>query len=123
MFKSQHADIAGPHQETVRRGAEHALGAEGAAVLHEIDYEDVSITPEGARMVMSAARSLVGEYMPAKDPASLTVRECIALFLDHIFWDENSGGLVMCSDVDTHSVCLPLPSRCWRVRTRSRLLH
>jgi hypothetical protein len=110
-----------PHD--LRVEVEHALGGPGAALLHDIDYQDVSITPEGARMVMRAARTLVERHMPAKDPASLTVRECIALFLDDVFWEERSGGLVLCSALSGGSACLTLPRRCWRVRGVPSLLH
>ncbi len=84
-------------------------------VLHELDYQDVTITPQGAEMVKRAACSVIDQYMPAVGSDSLTVREAISMFIDHIFWDEKSGRLFMCTDVVTRSVCLPLPKSHWGI--------
>lgn len=96
-----------------------AAAGQGELKLHELDYQDVALTAEGARMVKSAARSVIDQYMPALDSAKITVREAMALFIDHVFWEENTGGLYMCTDVATRSVCLPIPSRCWSIRRSS----
>lgn len=85
-------------------------------VLHELDYQDVAITPQGAKLVKRAAQSVIDQYMPAVDSAKITVREAMALFVDHVFWEEKTGGLFMCTDVATRAVCLPLPRSHWTIR-------
>ena len=85
-------------------------------ILHELDYQDVAITPQGAKLVKRAAQSVIDQYMPAVDSAKITVREAMALFVDHVFWEEKTGGLFMCTDVATRAVCLPLPRSHWSIR-------
>nr|WP_321255901.1 hypothetical protein [uncultured Pseudodesulfovibrio sp.] len=85
-------------------------------VLHAIDYEDVALTREGARLVQLGARAVMRQYMPGMDSDRLTQAQAVALFVDKLFWEELSGGLIMCTDVAEMSVCLPIPRKHWSVR-------
>jgi len=85
-------------------------------VLHAIDYEDVALTREGARMVQVGAQAVMRQYMPGVDFEKLTQAQAVALFVDKLFWEEHSGGLIMCTDVADKSVCLPIPRKLWTIR-------
>lgn len=85
-------------------------------VLHAIDYEDVALSSEGARIIHFGARAVMRQYMPAVDFEKLTRSQAIALFVDKVFWEENSGGLIMCADMAERSLCLPVPKEHWMVK-------
>lgn len=85
-------------------------------VLHAIDFEDVALTREGAKIVHLGARAVMRQFMPAADSDKLTPSQAVALFVDKIFWEENSGGLIMCTDVADRSLCLPIPKAHWKVK-------
>lgn len=85
-------------------------------VLHAIDFEDVALSQEGAKLVHHGARAVLRQFMPAANSDGLTMAQAVALFVDKVFWEENSGGLIMCTDVAERSLCLPIPSDHWKVR-------
>ena len=85
-------------------------------VLHVIDYEDVALSREGAKIIHMGARMVMRQYMPAADSDKLTSAQAVALFVDKVFWEENSGGLIMCTDVADRSLCLPIPKVHWKLR-------
>ncbi|BCS90063.1 hypothetical protein [Pseudodesulfovibrio sediminis] len=85
-------------------------------ILHAIDFEDVALTREGARLVHLGAKAVMRQYMPAADCDSLTASQAVALFVDKLFWEEHSGGLIMCTDMADKSVCLPIPRRHWGLK-------
>jgi ABC-type polar amino acid transport system ATPase subunit len=84
--------------------------------LHELDYQDVAISREGVRLVRKAAGMVMDRYMPGGDSSRLTVAQAVAMFVDHVFWDERTGGLILCMDMDSRLLCLPIPRAHWNVR-------
>ncbi len=92
-------------------------------VLHVIDFEDVALSREGAKLVHHGARAVMQQYMPAADSGKLTPSQAVALFIDKVFWEENSGGLIMCADLADKSLCLPIPKAHWRVREDNSLVQ
>ena len=101
-------------------GARHrvleVLGMEGA-VLHELDYEDLALTRTAMRMVRQAAVEVLGRF-GSVEPTGIPLARALALFLDHVFWDEKTGGLILCADFPDQSYCLPLPRDLWGLRNR-----
>lgn len=85
-------------------------------VLHEIDYQDVALTRDGVKLVHLGAKAVMRQFMPAADSDKLTRAQAVALFVDKVFWEERSGGLVMCADIAERSLCLPIPKKHWSVR-------
>lgn len=94
-----------------------------STMMHALDYRDVALTPTGSRLVVSAARRVVGQYMPGTDPNKLTEYQAVALFVDRVYWIESSGGLVMCTDLAGASFCLPIPKKHWALREHTRRVH
>ncbi|WP_319471914.1 hypothetical protein [uncultured Pseudodesulfovibrio sp.] len=92
-------------------------------ILHAIDFEDVALSREGAKLVHYGARAVLRQFMPAADSDNLTAAQAVALFVDQVFWEENSGGLIMCTDMADRSVCLPIPKAHWTVRDDSRVFQ
>lgn len=92
-------------------------------MMHALDYQDIALTITGARMVFSAAREVVSRYMPGADPEKLTVEQAVAMFIDRVYWVESSGGLVMCTDMEDTSFCLPIPSDHWALREQRAVVH
>lgn len=106
--------MSGMHQSP---NIESFLGNYGVEpVLHAIDPEDVALSREGAVIVHRGAQAIMRQYMPAADAKRLTRSQAVALFVDRVFWEEHSGGLVMCTDIAERSLCLPIPKKYWTVR-------
>lgn len=102
-----------------RQRVRQVLGGSGKD-LHELDYEDVALTSAGMRLVRRAATAVLQQFLSAAGELSLA--RSLALFLDHVFWDEQSGGLILCADFPGKSYCLPIPRECWALRPlRGRL--
>ncbi|GEM_PF-1009478 len=92
-------------------------------MMHALDYQDVALTPTGARMVANAAREILSRYMPGCNPDKLTLDQAVAMFVDRVYWIESSGGLVMCSDLDKTSFCLPIPRDHWALREHNHVVQ
>ena len=104
--------------------AEAVAEAEGtAAVLHALDHEDVQLSEHGLRLVRNAAKSVMRRVAPAMDADGLTLAQSVALFVDHIFWEEASGGLFMCCDLNGKGVCLPIPKEHWSIAAPAGRTH
>jgi len=113
-YKEKEATMSSMHQNATTA---EVLGNYGVdPVLHAIDYEDVALTQEGARLVHLGAKAVMRQFMPAADADGLTRSQAVALFVDQLFWEEHSGGLIMCTDVAERSVCLPIPKKHWNVK-------
>ncbi len=95
---------------------------QGGERLHEMDYEDVALTDAGMRLVRRAATAVM-EQLVGLNEGELPPSRALALFLDHVFWDEMSGGLILCAELPGRSICLPIPRECWAMRPRPGRLH
>ena len=91
--------------------------------LHAMDFEDVALSGEAARLVLRGARELARRFMPGVDADGLTPSRVMALFVDHVYWEERSGGLLLCADMADRALCLPIPREHWRVRTEGVAIH
>ncbi|MHC1700697.1 MAG: hypothetical protein AB9900_06930 [Humidesulfovibrio sp.] len=100
--------------QPVRNQVLKALG-QAQDSLHELDYEDVALSAAGLALVRRAAATVLRRLngMAAED---LPLSRALALFLDHVFWNEATGGLILCADLSSQSVCLPIPADCWGIR-------
>ena len=52
-------------------------------ILHLIDFEDVALSREGAKLVHHGARIVMRQYMPAVDSDKLTAAQAVALLKKH----------------------------------------
>ncbi|HWR02573.1 MAG TPA: hypothetical protein VN419_01035 [Humidesulfovibrio sp.] len=91
--------------------------AGGGGPLHELDYDDLALSAQGMRMVRRAAMDVLRRFS-AVDENEVTLARALALFLDHVFWEEKSGGLLLCADFPDQSFCLPIPRDCWSMKPR-----
>jgi hypothetical protein len=115
MQKQREVTMGGMHQSGSQASFLDSFGVEPR--LHQIDYEDVALSREGARLVHAGAKAVMRQYMPGADFEKLTRAQAVAMFVDQLFWEENSGGLIMCADLPDTSLCLPIPRKHWSVRT------
>lgn len=83
--------------------------------LHELDYEDVALSAAGLKLVRQAA-ALVMQRLTGMADEDLPASRALALFLDHVFWNEATGGLILCAQITDRSVCLPIPPECWGLK-------
>jgi hypothetical protein len=97
--------------------AQVALGGAGGP-LHELDYEDLALTTQGMRLVRRAAMDVLRRF-GAVDEGQVTPARALAVFLDHVFWEEKSGGLILCADFPDQSFCLPIPRDCWSLKAHA----
>jgi len=121
-MRSQMRELAMPVQgqpagEAPRHRVLEAMTREGAT-LHELDYEDLALSALGLRLVRRAAMAVLQRFsrVEARDvPPS----RALALFLDRVFWDEGTGGLLLCADFPGQSFCLSIPRDLWGLRVRA----
>lgn len=92
-------------------------------ILHIIDFEDVALSPLGIQMVEHGAKALLRKFMPAVDPDKLTRAQAFAMFVSQVYWEENTGGLIMCTELKNNNLCLPIPSKHWSVRQAIGYVH
>jgi hypothetical protein len=86
--------------------------------LDELDYEDLALSSAGIRLVHRAALDVLRRFISVEE-AELSLARALALFLDHVFWNKETGGLILCADFPERSYCLPIPRGLWAVRSRS----
>lgn len=103
-----------PEGGGIRARVLEALDGSGGE-LHELDYEDVTLSSRALAMVRSAATQLLRRFSSVED-GEVPVSRALAIFLDHVFWEEKTGGLILCADFPDQSVCLPIPSGWWGIR-------
>ena len=112
--RTEYAPLSGP---AGLHRAQAALG-EAGGLLHPLDYEDLALTGPGMRLVRRAALDVLRRY-GAVDEGEVTLGRALALFLDHVFWEESSGGLILCADFPDGGFCLPIPRGWWSLAARS----
>ena len=100
-----------------------AEGEGRTAILHALDHEDVQLSEHGLRLIRNAAKSVMQRVAPSVDADSLTLAQAVSLFVDHVFWDEESGGLYMCCDLNGKGICLPIPKEHWSVVAPGGRVH
>jgi len=105
------AGAAGLHR------AQAALGETGGP-LHRLDYEDLALSGPGMRLVRRAALDVLRRF-GAVDEGELPLGRALALFLDHVFWEEKSGGLILCADFPDECFCLSIPRGLWGLAARA----
>lgn len=100
--------------QPVREQVLEALGQTQDS-LHELDYEDVALSATGLQLVRRAAATVL-RRLGGMEAEELPLPRALALFLDHVFWNEATGGLILCADLPGKSVCLPIPPECWGIK-------
>lgn len=86
-------------------------------MLHVLDREDVAITPAGLKLIIAAAREVFAGSAPAEP------QQAVSLFVDRIYWEEDSGTLIMCNEMRGRNICLPIPKKHWRIRPYTGLVQ
>lgn len=121
IFLQQEREVAmaGMHQSDYQANSMDGFGLEPK--LHQIDYEDVALSKEGVRLVHLGAKAIMRQYMPGANCERLTCAQAVAMFVDLLFWEERSGGLIMCAELPKASLCLPIPRKHWTVRNDGRV--
>ncbi len=87
------------------------------SVLHELDFQDVAISTVAVSTLRKAASAVMERFLPGSRPEKLTDSQAVAFFIDRVFWDQDSKGLILCADVATRSFCIPIPSDHWHMKT------
>lgn len=98
-------------------GLGEALSLDSAS-LHELDYEDVALSLHALRLVRSTAVKVLRRFC-AVGENELSLSRSLALFLDKVLWDEDSGGLILCAEFPGQRFCLPIPCGEWGLKQRS----
>ncbi|MBI9110868.1 hypothetical protein [Maridesulfovibrio ferrireducens] len=88
-----------------------------SSVLHELDFQDVAISTVAVNTLKKAASVVMQRFLPGSQPEKLTDSQAIAFFIDRVFWDQDSKGLILCADVATRSFCIPIPREHWHMKT------
>ena len=83
---------------------------------HELEMEDVTISSPALEAVKRIAQSILVGRVPQDKLRKVTVGDAVALLTKSLYWDEESGCLYLCSDMDGNTLCLPIPSDHWGVK-------
>jgi len=92
-------------------------------ILHVIDFEDVALSPTGIQILQFGGKAVLRQHMPNVDTGHLSPQQVMHMFIDQVYWEEQTGGLIMCTEVEETSLCLPIPRNHWRVRAQGHTLH
>lgn len=98
--------------------SEGSIPPEREEALHALDYADLTLSEQGLRLVRRAAANVMRRFSCA-EAMRLSPSGALALFLDRVFWDERTGGLLLCADFPGRSFCLPIPRGLWGLRRRA----
>lgn len=104
------------HQTSAERGKIAQVMAGESSELHELDFQDVAISSNAIRTLKKAAIAVMQRFMPGSRPETLTNSQAVAFFIDRVFWDQDSKGLILCADVAQRSFCIPIPSEHWHMK-------
>lgn len=89
-------------------------------ILHVIDFEDVALSKVGFQILHLGGQAVLRQYMPTIDAEHLTPEQVMKMFIDQVYWEENSGGLILCTSMADTSLCLPIPKDHWTVSTEGK---
>jgi len=90
--------------------------------LHEIATEDVAISIEAMAAIKKAAAEILARFVPGDRIDGLSPSDILQLFAEKLFWNEQTGGLLMCSELGDGAICLPIPREHWIV-THKGTIH
>jgi len=90
-------------------------------MLHEMDTNDVAISPEALTAMGKAARSLLARVIDAASAHAMPLSEIVSLFASRLYWNEAGGELIMCAELDGRTMCLPIPAEHWNVTVTGQL--
>jgi len=90
-------------------------------MIHEIDTNDVAISREALAALGASARSLLTRVFGAGNAGSLSLGEIVKIFAAKLYWNEAGGELLMCAELDGHTMCLPIPAGHWNVTVSGAL--
>lgn len=85
-------------------------------IWHPIDPEDVSISRPALKAVQKAAYGILSQIIPEPQWQALSTAESVVLLGQHLFWEEHSGMLYLCSLFGDRKICLNVPAGQWKVR-------
>lgn len=95
-----------------------AAFGEAGGPLHRLDYADFALGPQGMGLVRRAALEVLRRF-GAVDEARLALLRALALFLDHVFWAETTGGCILHADFPGASFRLPIARSLFTAAARS----
>ncbi|MFW5490590.1 MAG: hypothetical protein ACNI3A_19585 [Desulfovibrio sp.] len=81
--------------------------------LQRLDVTDISLSSRALAVIRFNVLSFFGTYAPeavSKDPSPA---KSLALLLDRLYFDQETGELIMCADLGQHNLCLPIPQKHW----------
>ncbi|HAS87875.1 MAG TPA: hypothetical protein DCS48_00980 [Desulfovibrio sp.] len=110
MNNHQHREVS------EERGKIAEVMAGENAILHELDFQDVAISTNAVRTLRKAAVAVMQRFMPGSRPETLTNSQAVAFFIDRVFWDQDTKGLILCADVAERSFCIPIPRDHWHMK-------
>lgn len=94
----------------------------GKGNWHEVSTDDVAVTDTALDAIKQAARQLLPRYIPQSAMPLITVGDGLALLARDIYWDEESGGLYLCTEICQQRYCMHIPPEHWEFRV-SGMLH
>ncbi|WP_051261632.1 hypothetical protein [Desulfovibrio inopinatus] len=88
----------------------------GNETYHEIDREDVALSPEALGIIRQAAQKVLSRYVPHDQLHELSMADAIQFFTNRLFWSETTGGLLLCANLKDEICCLPISEEHWETR-------
>ncbi len=79
--------------------------------------EEVAISEAAMQAIHKAARQILARHVPFDKLEKVSFGDALTLLSSHIFWEEESGKLFLCSELGRSTYCLDVPADQWAVRT------
>lgn len=90
-------------------------------VWRPVDFEDISISSQAFEAIKKAARDILPSVIPLEELKNISVADSISLIARHLFWDERSGNLTLCSTLGEREYCLRIPAGHWGLKDEQRV--
>lgn len=89
--------------------------------IHALDLDDVALTAEGVLSLKMAAQQALQRHLSGEHLSRMSLAEAVSLFAQHMFWNEEDGGLLLCAQIGAMAMCIPIAAGHWRVAVAGTL--
>jgi hypothetical protein len=83
------------------------------ARLKRIDFREISLSGAAMQSIHTNVMSFFGKYAPEALAGRVTQAKTLALLLDQLYMDQETGELILCADLHRYNMCLTIDKNDW----------
>ncbi len=84
--------------------------------LQRLDFSDVSLSSRALAVIRFNAQAFFSKHAPEAVAEYPSLAKSLALLLDRLYLDQETGELILCADLPGYSMCLPIPRKHWTLQ-------